>query len=304
MSDMPANCILLSETSTSATGCEPSRPLMTAQAFPVSATISIVHRQKKGLPMRLLAILVDLCSKLDPTPRRQHSTVSFWPFCCGRMCRPNYRPKLMPSLAQTGCQTYPTLTAGNCRTSAAASKRVCGGCRQLYWVCPMQPRATMYTNGGASQKVPPSSTMSGPFTWTKREQHTHVSLTQTGFLVTIPRCTSRPLAIPRSGTTLCLALAGGFARASTLRSGHWAFTFTKSPGAVYNAEKLVGSITVQPEEFPCVVTPRSAAKAEMIRQAAAQDRTQLDPNTGQWRTVPAGMTFSTWMPDEKEAKTA
>lgn len=83
----------------------------------------------------------------------------------------------------------------------------------------------------------------------------------------------------------------------------WAFTFTKTPGAVYNPEKLVGSITVQPDEFPCVVTPRSAAKAEMIRQAAAQDRTQLDPKTGQWRTVPAGMAFSTWMPDEKEVKT-
>ncbi|CAK7225230.1 hypothetical protein SEUCBS140593_005832 [Sporothrix eucalyptigena] len=82
----------------------------------------------------------------------------------------------------------------------------------------------------------------------------------------------------------------------------WAFTFTKTPGVQYDADNLVGSITVQPADYPCVITPRAPGKVDIIRQAAAECRTLLDETTGQWKKVPEGMAFSTWVPDYVEPK--
>nr|UYD62317.1 cytochrome P450 [Leptographium qinlingense (nom. inval.)] len=88
----------------------------------------------------------------------------------------------------------------------------------------------------------------------------------------------------------------------------WAFTFTPALDAngkpvQYDIDNLVGSITVQPADYKCVITPRSAEKVALIRETAAECRTLLDDKTGQWKKVPDGMAFSTWMPSHVEPKT-
>jgi hypothetical protein len=38
-------------------------------------------------------------------------------------------------------------------------------------------------------------------------------------------------------------------------------------------------------------------KVKIIRESVAECEKLLDPHTLQWNSVPAGMAFSTWMPD-------
>lgn len=82
----------------------------------------------------------------------------------------------------------------------------------------------------------------------------------------------------------------------------WAFEFhpgldaNKRP-VKYDIEDLVGGITVQPNDYPADIRVRSPRKAEIILEAVAQCETLLDPTTKQWRQVPKGMAFSTWVPE-------
>ncbi|KAK1466422.1 hypothetical protein CCUS01_01272 [Colletotrichum cuscutae] len=82
----------------------------------------------------------------------------------------------------------------------------------------------------------------------------------------------------------------------------WAFDFSpaldsRGNPVKYDTEDLVGGITVQPSEYPARIKPRSAGKATIIRYAAEKYKQLLDPVTMQWKQVPEGMAFSTWMPD-------
>ncbi|KAK5162733.1 uncharacterized protein LTR77_011216 [Saxophila tyrrhenica] len=82
----------------------------------------------------------------------------------------------------------------------------------------------------------------------------------------------------------------------------WAFEFTPAidertgQKVTYDVDDLVGGITVEPRHYPCTITSRSGAKAELIRESVKSDaETFLDPGTGQWKKTPEGMAFSTWV---------
>ncbi|KAJ5659297.1 cytochrome P450 oxidoreductase [Penicillium longicatenatum] len=77
----------------------------------------------------------------------------------------------------------------------------------------------------------------------------------------------------------------------------WSFNFSPIKDFKYDIEDLVGGLTVQPNEYPAHVEPRSMDKAKIIRESVAECEKLLDPHTLQWNSVPAGMAFSTWMPD-------
>ncbi|KAM5353693.1 hypothetical protein ACJ41O_000343 [Fusarium nematophilum] len=83
----------------------------------------------------------------------------------------------------------------------------------------------------------------------------------------------------------------------------WAFTFSAAADANgqpfdYDIEDLVGGITVQPSDFPAKIEPRSQDKARIIRESVAECEKLLDPVTQQWKHVPDGMMFSTWIPEK------
>ncbi|KAL4801508.1 cytochrome P450 [Aspergillus unguis] len=82
----------------------------------------------------------------------------------------------------------------------------------------------------------------------------------------------------------------------------WAFTFYPGKDAngnrfEYDIEDLVGGITVQPNEYPVRIEPRAANKVQIIRESVEECKKLLDPQTLQWKSVPGGMAFSTWMPE-------
>ena len=84
----------------------------------------------------------------------------------------------------------------------------------------------------------------------------------------------------------------------------WAFHFLPAEDATgrpyqYDIEDLVGGITVQPSKYPAKIEVRSQEKARIIRDAAKECQALLDPVTQQWKRVPEGMLFSTWMPDKE-----
>jgi hypothetical protein len=86
----------------------------------------------------------------------------------------------------------------------------------------------------------------------------------------------------------------------------WGFDFSPARDShgnlfKYDIEDLVGGITVQPAPYPAVITPRSPAKAQIIREQAKECQASLDPVTGQWKKVPEGMVFSTWIPEKIDA---
>jgi hypothetical protein len=74
-------------------------------------------------------------------------------------------------------------------------------------------------------------------------------------------------------------------------------SLTGEEGPLPDIDDLVGSLTVQPAPFETAITARSDMKAQIIRES--WDDTQecfLDKETLQWKEVPKGMAFSTWMP--------
>ncbi|KAK5445145.1 hypothetical protein LTS15_010236 [Exophiala xenobiotica] len=86
----------------------------------------------------------------------------------------------------------------------------------------------------------------------------------------------------------------------------WAFTVSKALDAkgqpiTPDVDDLVGGLTVQPRDFPAIFTPRSQGKVEIIRNTVQECEALLDPETKQWKKVPDGMAFSTWMPEKIEA---
>lgn len=86
----------------------------------------------------------------------------------------------------------------------------------------------------------------------------------------------------------------------------WAFTVSKALDAkgqpiTPDIDDLVGGITVQPRDFPAIFTPRSQGKVKIIRNTVQECEALLDPETKQWKKVPDGMGFSTWMPEKIEA---
>lgn len=64
-------------------------------------------------------------------------------------------------------------------------------------------------------------------------------------------------------------------------------------------DDLVGSLTVQPAPFEATITPRSDEKAGIIREGWRDTEvSHLDKQTLQWKEVPPGMAFSTWVPEK------
>ncbi|KAJ2905584.1 cytochrome P450 oxidoreductase [Zalerion maritima] len=80
----------------------------------------------------------------------------------------------------------------------------------------------------------------------------------------------------------------------------WGFEFSPTAGYAYDIEDLVGSITVQPAKYPAVIKPRSREKAAIMADAARDCNALLDPDTGEWKQIPDGMAFSTWMPTKED----
>ena len=86
----------------------------------------------------------------------------------------------------------------------------------------------------------------------------------------------------------------------------WAFDFNRPIDSTTGKEKplpdiddLVGGITVQPAPFEVVITPRSEKKEQMIREIWQDcEDMLLDNQTKQWKKIPEGMAFSTWMPEK------
>jgi len=86
----------------------------------------------------------------------------------------------------------------------------------------------------------------------------------------------------------------------------WGFNFSPSLDSngkpiSYDIEDLVGGISSEPRPYTCIIKPRSEAKAKIMRDTARECEDLLDAKTGQWKEAPAGMAFSTWMPEKVEA---
>ena len=86
----------------------------------------------------------------------------------------------------------------------------------------------------------------------------------------------------------------------------WGFAFSPAVDSrgqpmQYDIENLVGGITIQPADFQAVIAPRSESKANLMRATARECEESLDPKTGQWKRIPEGMAFSTWIPETIEA---
>lgn len=89
----------------------------------------------------------------------------------------------------------------------------------------------------------------------------------------------------------------------------WAFDFkpavderTGKAKAMPDVDDLRGSLTVQPAPFEVRIVPRTEDKAAMLREMWADvQKVSLDEETKQWKHLPEGMAFSTWMPEKEEA---
>lgn len=85
----------------------------------------------------------------------------------------------------------------------------------------------------------------------------------------------------------------------------WAYNFEKARGAdgqpiTPDTEDLVGGLTVTPADFKAIIMPRSKEKADIIKREWKHcDDTLLDPQTKQWKKVPDGMKFSTYVAERK-----
>jgi len=84
----------------------------------------------------------------------------------------------------------------------------------------------------------------------------------------------------------------------------WAFDIKRPVDSATGKEKplpdvddLVGTLAVQPAPFEVDITPRNEQKAQMMRDIwQGCEEALLDKETKQWKKVPEGMAFSTWMP--------
>ncbi|KAJ4986250.1 cytochrome P450 [Stagonosporopsis vannaccii] len=89
----------------------------------------------------------------------------------------------------------------------------------------------------------------------------------------------------------------------------WAFEFSRSVDSATgrlaplpDVDNLVGGLTVQPAPFAVAITPRTFDKAQHIRDIwKDQEEMMLDKVTKQWRKVPEGMAFSTYLPTKVDS---
>lgn len=83
----------------------------------------------------------------------------------------------------------------------------------------------------------------------------------------------------------------------------WAFDF-KIPdsGKIPDVDDLRGELTVQPAPFEVKIVARSESRKKMVRKTWLDVEETLLDREGQWKTVPHGMAFSTWMPSTEEKK--
>jgi hypothetical protein len=83
----------------------------------------------------------------------------------------------------------------------------------------------------------------------------------------------------------------------------WAFDF-KPPesGKMPDVDDLLGSLTVQPAPFEVSIVARSEDRKRLIQETWRDVEKMLLDDKGQWKNVPHGMAFSTWMPDVDEKK--
>jgi hypothetical protein len=83
----------------------------------------------------------------------------------------------------------------------------------------------------------------------------------------------------------------------------WAFDFIPpESGSMPDVDDLVGSLTVQPAPFEVKIIARSEDKKRIVHETWRDAEQTLLNGEGQWKIVPQGMAFSTWMPDVKEQK--
>ena len=85
----------------------------------------------------------------------------------------------------------------------------------------------------------------------------------------------------------------------------WGFEFSPALSSdgkpvKYDIEDLRGSLTVQPANYSAIIKPRSENKAKIMQAAARECEDLLSPETKQWKTIPKGMAFSTWVPEKIE----
>jgi hypothetical protein len=84
----------------------------------------------------------------------------------------------------------------------------------------------------------------------------------------------------------------------------WAYSFEKARDSngqpvTPDTEDLVGGLTVTPAAFKAIITPRSKEKAGIITKDWKYcEDVLLDPQTKQWKNVPEGMKFSTYIPEK------
>lgn len=86
----------------------------------------------------------------------------------------------------------------------------------------------------------------------------------------------------------------------------WAFRFEKATDAngakiTPDMDDLTEGLFVFPRPFPARITPRSVMHARRIRSEWADCQPLLDENM-QWRKVPEGMAFSTYVPEKMTMK--
>ena len=83
----------------------------------------------------------------------------------------------------------------------------------------------------------------------------------------------------------------------------WAFNLEKAVGAdgreiVPDADALTQGFLIQPSPFPAKITPRSEHHAGVVRKGWEDCQGLLDEEK-QWKEVPKGMVFHSYVPEEK-----
>lgn len=77
----------------------------------------------------------------------------------------------------------------------------------------------------------------------------------------------------------------------------WGFNILPMPGRLPDAEDLIGAVTIQPAPFEVRLEARSVGRGDVMRVGWENVREGYLNGDMQWRSVPEGMAFSTWMPD-------
>lgn len=91
----------------------------------------------------------------------------------------------------------------------------------------------------------------------------------------------------------------------------WTFDFNRPVNSntgellpLPDVDDFVGGLTIQPAPFEVSIVPRTQEKARQVQRTWNDtEEALLDKETSQWHNVPAGMAFSTWMPERDDADT-